>query len=609
MHFLVMILKQFAFSGAVWLALASACFAQESTVIGQIGDRELVEGTTFRLDLESGVDAAQSVTFQASELPSEAHLDPETGLFLWTPDYDQVGSHSLTFRAVVQKAPADSVAAPPVEKVSTETVLLTVKARSYAPELWLATTDTTIREGERLYLLLRASDKNPQETLTFGGRHLPEGVALDSTTGVLSWVPEQEHVGLNLMDLTVHDPTGRQDQKRLVVRVQDVEHPPTIDAGLALRYAVLGKPLTFLVQAADADLEQPKLSLTSYPEGAVLREVEGEREGRVTREFFWVPAEGQLGPEKEQTLTFAAEDAARNVVTSTVTIRMSGEPLPPRLRILSASPPLSSIDGTPTLTLAENKQLTVELGASDPNGGELVYRQVGCPCDESVSLDPKTGVFTWIPGYDFVDSGAEKRSVRVQLFVEDDAGLRDEVAFVVDVTDQVDTESRQAEYRGVLEQLEASLQDFQQRLQEAEADYKRERSIRRKASLAKLVLGLWTTGSAGYSVKTGNKPSTFLALTTVVSGLGVTAIEGLEGLQVFGSPNERSSEITVLADQIWKLQVERQRLMDRYTRSPTASHFLHSEFTEDMQEAKKLMQHTRSRIRNVELKRLGVTGG
>src|SRR5207248_182997 len=62
-------------------------------------DRTLREGDTLRVQLQAAVPGGGSVRYRSDLLPGGATLEPETGVFTWTPTFFQAGVYQVPFTA------------------------------------------------------------------------------------------------------------------------------------------------------------------------------------------------------------------------------------------------------------------------------------------------------------------------------------------------------------------------------------------------------------------------------------------------------------------------------------------------------------------------------
>jgi hypothetical protein len=195
--------------------------ADRAPVLDPPGSRDVVEGGLLRFTVGAFDPDGDPLAYAATNLPPGASLDPTTGVFTWTPGYDQAGSYPGVVITVSDGLLTDS-----------EALSLTVTNVNRAPRLE-AIEPHTVRAGATVAFSLAASDADA-DTFTFSAAaDLPAGATLDSSTGAFSWIPDPAQVGVHT----------------IVFRVTDQGLPPLSDIQLAL--------ITVDLEAAPPDTAAP----------------------------------------------------------------------------------------------------------------------------------------------------------------------------------------------------------------------------------------------------------------------------------------------------------------------------------------------------------------
>jgi len=125
-----------------------------------------------------------TISLSSPDLPTGAMLNSVTGVFEWTPAYDQGGNHPITFLATDNGSPA---------LADTEQTVITVGNVNRPPSL-SDQADTTVAENDLLTFTLAASDPDG-DSLSFSSPDLPTGATLNSVTGVFEWTPAYDQAG------------------------------------------------------------------------------------------------------------------------------------------------------------------------------------------------------------------------------------------------------------------------------------------------------------------------------------------------------------------------------------------------------------------------------
>lgn len=162
----------------------------------------------------------------------------------------------------------------------------------------------------------------------------PAGMAIDGTTGLLSWIPAHAQVGANAVTVSVTDPTARVATQSWSILVAPVNSAPvgaadsySTSAGRALDVAAPG----VLANDHDAEGNAMAAQLASGPaHGALTLAANGA--------FKFVPAAGYAGTDS---FTYRPVDGqlAGNAVVATITV-LAPPPPPPTARNDSFSAPV-----------------------------------------------------------------------------------------------------------------------------------------------------------------------------------------------------------------------------------------------------------------------------
>ena len=153
-------------------------------------DDELVvnEGSLLTFTAEaSDVDLPENeLTFSLVDAPVGASIDPETGIFTWTPSEAQ-GPGTYTFNVVVtdEDGAADE-----------QEIMVTVNEVNTAPILH-PINNRTVTAGVLLSLNVTAEDDDlPAPDLVYSLVDAPDGAAIDPSTGQFTWRPTNRQAGV-----------------------------------------------------------------------------------------------------------------------------------------------------------------------------------------------------------------------------------------------------------------------------------------------------------------------------------------------------------------------------------------------------------------------------
>jgi hypothetical protein len=232
------------------------------------GDRTLREGDHLRFYLHGYDPDGEPVTFVSPLLPPGATLDPNTGLFEWTPDYYMAGTYEVPFTVRNGR-----------QRV-TQTTTFTVLNANGPPAFHLLG-NFRVYEGQHLVVAVPAFDpdnpgyeppyRNAQGELvqidvlsasvTIAASNLPPGAAFDPDTTLLTWQPDYDQAGTYQITFTATDNgdgTGvpLTAVTTLEVTVLDQNRGPEIEA-VPNQTVRRGQVLDIAVRAIDLDLADP----------------------------------------------------------------------------------------------------------------------------------------------------------------------------------------------------------------------------------------------------------------------------------------------------------------------------------------------------------------
>ncbi|MBI4181483.1 MAG: BNR-4 repeat-containing protein, partial [Candidatus Aenigmarchaeota archaeon] len=220
-----------------------------------IGNRQANENHTLTIQLLATDPENDTLTFgtNAGEvLPSAFSFSPATGLFAWTPTFQDSGSYNITFNA--------SDGGLSDEETITITVLNVNRPPSLQP-----IGNRQANENDTLAIQLLATDPD-NDTLTFGtnaGAVLPSPPSFDPQTGLFQWTPTFSDAGNYSVTFNVTDGEAG-DEEAITVTVSNVNRQPVIITAPP-RNAFPGQTYAYDVGAADPDNDPLAYSLLEAP--------------------------------------------------------------------------------------------------------------------------------------------------------------------------------------------------------------------------------------------------------------------------------------------------------------------------------------------------------
>jgi hypothetical protein len=277
-------------------------------VLGAIGNKTVNEGSPLTFTITATDADNDPCTYSAQNLPTGATLNSATGVFSWTPNYDQAGIYNnVTFIASDGTAQDSETITITVNNVNRPPVLSTISNRS-------------VNEGSTVSFSISASDADSQ-AITYSAQSIPTGATLNTVTGAFTWTPAYNQAGAYPVTFVASDSID-QDTKTATITVNNVNRAPVLGT-IGNQTAFTGTLLTFTVSATDLDNDSITYSAGSLPSGATFNTATGA--------FSWTPAVGQTGTYQ---LTFTASDGQLQD-SETVTITVTSDTSAPTVTAVS----------------------------------------------------------------------------------------------------------------------------------------------------------------------------------------------------------------------------------------------------------------------------------
>ncbi|NOX90103.1 MAG: tandem-95 repeat protein [Calditrichaeota bacterium] len=340
------------------------------------------------------------LAISALNLPEGAQFTPQSGVFSWTPTFEQSGDYTVSFVILDPAGLSDTLKVP-----------VTVNHVNRTP-VFPEQPAQVVDENQLLeFKLIPATDpdKEDQGKIKYTALNLPEGAQFDDLNLLLTWTPTYDQSGKYVVEFQVTDGEFTVKQP-LQITVNNVNRPPVIEA-IADQQTDENKLWTLQVVASDPDKEDAgKLSFSAknLPQGMKF--------DSTTAQFSWTPTYEQSG--NYPGVTVKVTDTGGLSDEKSFTIVVNHVDRPPTLEAIA---PITGI---------ENSPLTIRLQAGDPDKedeGKLVFSSANLP--KGATLDAQQGVFNWTP--DFLQAG----EYTIQFKVTDTGGLTAEQEAKITVED------------------------------------------------------------------------------------------------------------------------------------------------------------------------------
>ena len=273
-------------------------------VLTSPGDKIVDEEKTLTFTLSATDPDGDAITYSMMPILNNATLVSSTGVFNWTPTYEQSGSYIVTFTATA--------------KTLSDSKSITIRVNNIdRPPVLVSPGNNAVDENKALTFTLSAADPDGGP-ITYSMIPALTGAALDSTTGFFKWTPDYKQSGNYVVTCTATAQT-LSDSKSITITVNNIDRPPVL-VSPANKVVTEKELLTFTVSAIDPDGDPITYSGAGLPEGANLNANTGV--------FTWTPGFLQAG---------------KYVVTFTATAKMLSDF---KRIMIKAEPPPAKWSGT-----------------------------------------------------------------------------------------------------------------------------------------------------------------------------------------------------------------------------------------------------------------------
>lgn len=354
-----------------------------------VDEQELLMFSTEAFDQDG-----DEIFYTIENKPKTASFDSSSGVFTWTPTYDESGIYPNIKVSVVEKT--DS-------RLSKSTTFkITVNHVNRAPSL-PDVRDTLIAENSRItFTVQEGSDPDVEDRgkLKYYVENLPEGAGFNETARLFSWVPGFEQSGVYTIDFVVEDPGGLLMRDGATITVTHVDRKPTL-VEVGDQTVDENSLLAFTLDGSDPDEEDQQLlnyKAENLPEGASF--------DAASKEFNWTPTYDQSGQYSNILFIFTAGDLSDS---SRINITVNHVNRPPVLNDIAIQ------------STNENDSLTFTISGNDPDvedSGKLQYEAQNLP--EGAQFNSQTQTFSWLPTF-------EQSAVyeNITFIIKDPGGLSD----------------------------------------------------------------------------------------------------------------------------------------------------------------------------------------
>jgi hypothetical protein len=229
-------------------------------------------------------------------------------------------------------------------------------------------------ENQPYYYDVNASDLDKGDSLSYTLLTFPQGMYIDSATGLIQWLPNAAAIGSHNITVKVTDNKGLSTSQSFILQVLNVNYAPTAKN---INVETLEDNITEVVlKGEDLDSDTLNYTIVTLPKNGVLSGTGSTR--------TYQPNANYNGADS---FTYKVNDGALSSLVATVNIA------------------ISAVNDTPTafaqhITLIANSQHSIVLTGNDIDGDTLTYQIQNQPSHGLLSGAAAQLVYT--PNVDYV---------------------------------------------------------------------------------------------------------------------------------------------------------------------------------------------------------------
>lgn len=357
----------------------------QAPAIAAIADQTVEEGSLLQFTVTAtDPNPNDTLTFSLATtgLAGNPQIDSTTGVFSWTPPLIDGPGTQITVRVT------DSTGLTDTESF---TVVITASPNQNIAPVLATIPDQTASTGQQLSFTASATDADNDTLSYFVDPTAPNGVSINSVTGVVLWTPST--AGTFTFPVLVTDGTVTVSENVTVTVSQAAQNLPPAFSPITNQEAVVNQEFQLTLQASDPENTALTYALdtTNLPGTAAVDPTSGV--------FTWTPS--QTGPTFSVTVRVTDAGGLFDTQTFNVTVNSnSGGNNAPVFNAIGSQTAESGVllTFTASATDADNDTLEYFLDPTAPNGAQI---------------NAATGVFSWTP------SPADAGPVSFPIFVSD----------------------------------------------------------------------------------------------------------------------------------------------------------------------------------------------
>ncbi|MCW8999177.1 MAG: putative Ig domain-containing protein, partial [Kangiellaceae bacterium] len=199
------------------------------------------------------------------------------------------------------------------------------------------------------------------DSLAYSLNAAPNGMTIDSVSGVINWTPVSNQVGSQNVTVVVTDSVGNTGSQSFVIEVDNAINNPPVITSQPVTSVQAAQTYSYQLVVNEPEGEPVTYTLTSSPDGMGVSST-----GLIT----WSPSEAQVG---SYSVSVSVSDPQAQTATQSFTLIVS--PIPNRQPVANSA----------NVSTGEDSSVVIVLSGSDQDNDPLTYELVSQPSNGVLS--------------------------------------------------------------------------------------------------------------------------------------------------------------------------------------------------------------------------------